>query len=455
MKCVDDYFHNKLNLENFGENKTAKKLRKAIVNQLFEAVKGGFESVDSFTYDNTDKELVKRILNNVYTFAGFKNYQTIKALGAYLVDESSGNVRSFAEFKKIVLQEVHSKYNLQWLEAEYNTTYAQAQNASRWVEFEADKDLFPYLKYHTQKDANVRYAHKALEGFTAHIDNPIWDKIAPVKAWQCRCYLSNITEKDFKATPVKEINPPELPPNSPFAGGNVGKTGVVFGENHPYFAVKPPEKAAVNTVIEAERVEVFSNILDSFSGGSATKILLADEGFSKALERVKVYNLNGKMPQLTELETAAIHHYTGGGFSDLNSMLAGRMPTNKYLTEFDNLLEKSLSKLPTFEGTVYRRKSLSKERLAYYVANEGKKVKEPVYLSTSKYDDTLETIYSGDVWFIIQSKNGKYINPISFYGESFPEVDAEYEVLFIKNTLFEVSKIEKNGFKTLIYLEEQ
>lgn len=254
LRCVEDYFNGKLSVESFAESKTAQKLRKAILAQLLEAVRKGFENVPSFSYDNTDKELFKRILDNVYTFAGFKNYQTIKALGAYLVNEQ-GEVRSFAEFKKIALQEVHTKYNLAWLEAEYNTTYAQAQNASRWVQFEAEKDLFPYAKYNTQKDANVREAHKALQGFMAHLDDPIWDKIAPTKAWQCRCYLSTITADEFTATPNKTINPAPLPPNSPFSGGNVGKTGVVFGEKHPYFEVTEPERERVQSVLRAERNE--------------------------------------------------------------------------------------------------------------------------------------------------------------------------------------------------------
>jgi hypothetical protein len=260
LKCISDFFKGILTLENWNDNKKAKKLREIITNSLLNAVdigykspltpEGGTKKGIDIAYNAKDLELLKRINDNIYTFAAYKNYQTIKELGNYLKD-SNGDIRSFADFRKAVLQDVHAKYNLQWLEAEYNTTYAQAQNASRWTDFESNKDLFPMLKYNTQRDANVRDGHKVLQGIVAPIDDEIWDRISPVRAWQCRCYLTSHQASEVTVTrDLPDI--PKLPKNSPFSGGNVGKTGVVFGEQHPYFNVSGEEKARIKSVIEKE-----------------------------------------------------------------------------------------------------------------------------------------------------------------------------------------------------------
>jgi SPP1 gp7 family putative phage head morphogenesis protein len=250
LKCISDFFKGILTLENWNDNKKAKKLREIITNSLLNAVDIGYKEGKNnlnLAYNAKDLELLKRINDNIYTFAAYKNYQTIKELGNYLKD-TNGDIRSFADFRKAVLQDVHTKYNLQWLEAEYNTTYAQAQNASRWVGFEANKDLFSMLKYNTQLDANVSDEHKILHGIVAHIDDPIWDRISPVRRIQCRCYLTSHQASEVTVTKVLP-DIPNLPKNSPFSGGNVGKTGVVFGENHPYFDVSSEDKERIKKVI--------------------------------------------------------------------------------------------------------------------------------------------------------------------------------------------------------------
>jgi hypothetical protein len=155
-------------------------------------------------------------------------------------------------------------------------------------------------------------------------------------------------------------------------------------------------------------------------------------------------------PELSTEEKASINGYTDNEYWRLNSYLRGlnvSADTAAYLNAYRNLLNNALDAISKpYEGIAYRGSTLDAAALSVYktALKEGSEVTHD-YFTSSSYDAGSQ--FSGNTKFIIYSKNGRVIEPISFH-------DHEKEVLFKAGTKFKVKKIKKTGSITFITLEE-
>lgn len=176
---------------------------------------------------------------NIYSFAGAATYHHLVAMNEIFIRD--GKFVPYNEFKAKIEQyqkevmNVNRLYNKTYLESEYLTARAQAEAASRWQEHLDNADILPFLRYKTMGDDLVREDHAALDGVIRPIDDPFWDVYYPPNGWRCRCYVEGTSdEPNGKGSPG---GAPKLPDGF---RNNVGKTGVIFPEKHPYFKNMPP-----------------------------------------------------------------------------------------------------------------------------------------------------------------------------------------------------------------------
>lgn len=162
-------------------------------------------------------------------------------MNSFLVDEK-GKIRSYNDFKKKV-DEVHQKYNRNYLQAEYQTSKRAAQASRQWKGFEANQDLFPNLKYMTVGDGKVRDEHSKLHGIIKPVNDPFWDTHYPPNGWRCRCYVKPTNETSNRTKKVT------TKPDKGFRL-NVGKTNKTFSEDHPYFTYPAGDEKNVQTAFE-------------------------------------------------------------------------------------------------------------------------------------------------------------------------------------------------------------
>jgi SPP1 gp7 family putative phage head morphogenesis protein len=209
-------------------------LWKATVDELTKAIDEGFGTEYK---DATDTDLATELKSNIAVFAAFKNY----AQNAELVDnlrDADGNLKSYNQFRKDATT-ILTKFNENWLQAEYQTAVASARMAVQWNDFQRDKDVFPNLMYVTAGDERVRKAHAALDGVTLPIDDPFWSQWFPPNGWRCRCDVqpvgANARLKQPKSLPSEEESPLMF-------RNNVGTTGKVFTDEHPYIATLSDEQ---------------------------------------------------------------------------------------------------------------------------------------------------------------------------------------------------------------------
>ncbi|MEZ5017353.1 MAG: phage minor head protein [Flavipsychrobacter sp.] len=195
-----------------------------LMNGVTEGYGKGFAEVD---YNTPDAEMMARLEQDVYWFSSAKTYNELVELNLALVDDS-GAIRSFVDFKQAAAA-IHDRYNVRYLQTEYNQAIASSQMAGKWVRIQEDKEILPLLRFNTVGDKRVRPEHAMLEGITKPVDDPFWDTYYPPLSWNCRCDVDQVAEGNI--TPDDKVRTPELPD---VFKDNVGKKGIVYPKEHPY-----------------------------------------------------------------------------------------------------------------------------------------------------------------------------------------------------------------------------
>lgn len=207
----------------------AGQLDQEFIQQIYNDINKGASEGYGANYTNFNVEnskTVQQLQQNIYTFSAAKSDKQLKLFNSFLVDDT-GKERSFNSFKTLVLAE-HEKYNINYLQAEFQTAKSAAQMARKWENFQRNKERFPNLKYKTAGDSHVRDEHTKLNNFVAHIDDPIWDRIYPPNGWRCRCHVVQTDENTEKIIPDTSFLSNQF-------SVNVGKTNIIFTKDHPFF----------------------------------------------------------------------------------------------------------------------------------------------------------------------------------------------------------------------------
>jgi SPP1 gp7 family putative phage head morphogenesis protein len=215
---------------------------KKIAEQLMKGIfKGYGKELSSKDLTPAERTFLNQINDNVYVFSGFKNYQQLQET-SLLLKNDDGVIKPFNEFLNDVLQ-VDKTYNEVYLAAEYSNAVASAQMAQAWQDFE--NNGVEMLTYQTANDDRVRDDHAIMEGITLPIDDPFWSTYYPPNDWGCRCDAVPTTE-------TKEVREPasSLPDIPEMFQNNVGQSGIVFPDTHPYFDVSKGVAKSINEQVK-------------------------------------------------------------------------------------------------------------------------------------------------------------------------------------------------------------
>lgn len=180
----------------------------------------------------------------------------------------------FDDFRKDVM-ELNDKYNHQYLRTEYNQAVQAAQMASKWADFERDKD-FINLQYRTANDERVRASHRVLHGVTLPVDDKFWQQYTPPNGWGCRCTVVAVPKED-PDYPVRDaqgstINGKEVFPTPAYEifKTNTAKDKKLFPDKHPYLP-----KSCASCPLNTDRT------LSSLTRKNATVHAVKTQGRSK------------------------------------------------------------------------------------------------------------------------------------------------------------------------------
>jgi len=211
------------------------------------------QGVDSHLPVDVPPTLRYALENNAFIFSGLKTFHALREVGLSMVKDD-GSIKSFEEFKDDVKQ-INSKYNTNYLYAEYKHAVGTSQMAAKWVDIEADGDRYD-LQYRTAGDDKVRPDHAALNGITLPPSDPFWSKYYPPNGWGCRC-----TAVQVRVGKYQRSNPADAMQAGDTATEeakqkmfryNSGKTMQLFPPKHPYYKASPEAKAVTQQVAKIE-----------------------------------------------------------------------------------------------------------------------------------------------------------------------------------------------------------
>jgi SPP1 gp7 family putative phage head morphogenesis protein len=214
------------------------KINPAMVNhyagQLWEAVTKGYGTdLVSADFDTPDYEMLRRLQVDVFHFSAAKNYQQLKALSGALVNEE-GKLRNFAEFKEQAFK-INSEHVNRWLKAEYELAVVSGQMASKWAPIQADKELFPLLRFDAVNDDRTSSICRELDGVIRPVDDSFWQVYYPPNHWGCRSDVAQ--ESSGRITPLEQVHTPENMPA--MFKTNLAANGLAFPKTHPYYTGMP------------------------------------------------------------------------------------------------------------------------------------------------------------------------------------------------------------------------
>jgi SPP1 gp7 family putative phage head morphogenesis protein len=225
----------------------------AIANHLKDAIYDGYGTTWTKLngkkmpggFSTKDRALMEEIRTNIYLFSAAKTYQQVREMSSALM--KNGTVVPFKQFREKA-EQTYEMYNKVWLRTEYDTAIGQAQAARKWVEIENNADVLPLLEYSAVLDKRTSDICRPLDGIIAPVGDPIWQKIAPLNHFNCRCMLLPIAEGRKTPTAKKNAKVEEtLKMMDPLFVNNPGQTGYVFTKEHPYFRVAAKDKSLAKT----------------------------------------------------------------------------------------------------------------------------------------------------------------------------------------------------------------
>ena len=174
------------------------------------------------------KRVLEGLVDNLIYFAVAEEHQVLMEM-----QKDKSESESYGEFKELAMKTFEK----------YNKTYARVEDAAILFALGAAKKWNSYknediIQYTTQRDERVRESHAILDGIR-YRKSQFPEALVPPIDWGCRCYLINTGSTDGRTLTNKPNMEQIIKDNSNSAFKyNVGVSGQMFSEEHPYFNVK-------------------------------------------------------------------------------------------------------------------------------------------------------------------------------------------------------------------------
>lgn len=203
-----------------------------LIEETFNTLNG---AIDTAIKTETPPELTAALQNNAFVFSGFKTYHSLSEVGLALTD-ADGNVKPFETFRKDV-EAIDSKYNTNYLFAEYNHALHTSQMAVKWHDIMQDGDRYN-LQYRTAGDERVRSEHATLDNTTLPPSDEFWKFYLPPNGWNCRCTVEQVLRDDYPmsdpAVAKAAGDACTEEPKARMFRYNFGQEMTIFPKKHPY-----------------------------------------------------------------------------------------------------------------------------------------------------------------------------------------------------------------------------
>lgn len=193
---------------------------------------------------------LEQLKTNNEVFSAFKTHRMQCDMAALMIDDN-GKLKPFDVWRRDI-KDIADHYCTRWLQTEFDTAVLRAHQATDWIQFEDEKDVYPNLRWMPTTSTEPDPYHKQYWSvkLTLPINDPFWQRHRPGDRWNCKCSLRQTNEPattsavaDFKPVPVQ-------------AGldNNPADDGKLFSDSHPYYKeAYPGAKKATDKLLKERR----------------------------------------------------------------------------------------------------------------------------------------------------------------------------------------------------------
>lgn len=141
----------------------------------------------------------------------------------------------------------------------YDTNVRMSLASGHWTRIQAQKDVFPYLRYLPSTSEHKRPLHMAWYGTLLPVDHPWWQTHFPPNGWFCKCHFEQVSErkmakKGWSITPVGDIATGPAQQFIPASGNPISVPAGIdpgFGFNPGTAHLKAVASKAANSIEQA------------------------------------------------------------------------------------------------------------------------------------------------------------------------------------------------------------
>ena len=192
------------------------------------------------------ERFLEQLKYNNEVFSAFKVHRMQNDMAARMVDEN-GQLKPFDKWKRDI-EDIADHYCNRWLQTEYDTAVLRAHQATDWLQFEDEKDVYPNVRWMPTTSPNPDQYHKQYwrVKLTLPIAHPFWKSHRPGDRWNCKCSLRQ-TDEPATTEAAADFKPI---PSQPGLDNNPADDGKLFSDSHPYYTEAYPgaKKAAEKAV---------------------------------------------------------------------------------------------------------------------------------------------------------------------------------------------------------------
>ena len=160
---------------------------KAEALQLIKGLREGWgERAVEAAWNAPDIQMLAAMELNIWNFASSKTEARLAAMSELMIDKTKNGIRSYTDFRALASKHI-DQFNDAWLKTEYQTAIAVGQGSASFNRSWDDREEFPFWKYQTAGDSNVRDSHARLNGMVFNINDPAARRLWTPNGYKCRC----------------------------------------------------------------------------------------------------------------------------------------------------------------------------------------------------------------------------------------------------------------------------
>lgn len=136
----------------------------------------------------------------------------------------------------------------------YDTNLRTAHSEGQWARIQRNKKAFPYLKYDANNSEHPRLEHSAWDGLVLPVDDPFWKAHYPIKAWGCKCGVTQLDEDTLDELGLKPSGPPREETYT-YINKRTGEVQRIPKGVDPAFNYSPGRRLANLTKMLADKID--------------------------------------------------------------------------------------------------------------------------------------------------------------------------------------------------------